>query len=92
MADIYLGEMHLCAACGKDEKVDENWVGLRISAIGELIIEHFPCNSGYEDVCIFACGQLTALVLIERWLHTGSCAPPTQHTELAAPNAFEPLT
>jgi hypothetical protein len=62
-----------CSACMRMQPLDENWRALHIDSDGDLVLtrpekdgEHF-----YERPnTVFACGEGSALVLVERYLHT----------------------
>jgi hypothetical protein len=70
---------------------------LRITGCDECVITSL---TGVEDVCdythsyLFACGQTPALVLVERYLHTGTFNPPApaEPSAPSAPDQFEALT
>jgi len=81
-----------CHACGKSEDFAGGWFALYIAPFGECVVASVSDAefASYRGE-VFACGQLSALVLVERYLHTGTFNPPAP-AEPAAPNAFEPLT
>jgi hypothetical protein len=82
-----------CHACGRPEDFDSNWFELWVGSEGECVIQPVSDPTDYHKQFrgdTFACGQLSALVLVERYLHTGTFNPPAQ----AAPApiaSLEPL-
>ena len=64
-----------CSACQREELVDKHWLAFYIDSDGDYVAtqpEH-GCDIDYERPnTVFACGQTTALVLFERYLHTRS--------------------
>jgi hypothetical protein len=67
-----------CAGCGEAQPVDAHWRGLRIDCYGVRISNPFLPELGmsYDALC---CGQGSALILVERWLHTGTFVPAQAH-------------
>jgi len=66
-----------CSACMRYERVDRHWLALYIDSDGRLITAQPErgCDIDYERPdTVFACGQGSALVLFERYLHTRSFA------------------
>ena len=64
-----------CSACMRDEPVDKHWLAFYIDANGRLVCAEPErgCDIDYERPdTVFACGQGSALVLFERYLHTRS--------------------
>lgn len=64
-----------CSGCMRDQPVDANWVALWIDGDGDLRITapEKGCDIDYERPdTVFACGQGSALVLTERYLHSRS--------------------
>lgn len=62
-----------CSACMRFETVDANWRALWIDSDGDLRVgqPERGCDLDFERPnTIFACGEGTALVLTERYLHT----------------------
>lgn len=61
-----------CSGCMRMEPVDANWVALWIDSDGDLLMTS-PERGGSLDFerpgTVFACGQGSALVLTERYLH-----------------------
>lgn len=87
-----------CHACSKFEDFGSGWYALYIAAPdGECVITRTAerdwwLRGGGE--IFFACGQTPALVLVERYLHTGTFNPPAPAEPSAppAPDQFEALT
>lgn len=82
-----------CHACRKMEDFDTSWFELWIDIHGNCTIQRVIAN--YEpqfEEDIYACGQMTALVLVERFLHTGTFDPPVPATPTPAPEPFDTLT
>ena len=64
-----------CSACMRFEMVDHHWLALYIDGDGRLICAEPErgCDIDYERPgTVFACGQGSALVLFERYLHARS--------------------
>lgn len=64
-----------CSACQREELVDKHWLAFYIDSDGDFVSTQPErgCDIDYERPnTVFACGQHTALVLFERWLHTRS--------------------
>lgn len=65
----------LCSGCLLEETVDLSWRALWIDSDGDLVIAA-PVKGGDLDFerpnTVFVCGQLCALRLTERYLHSGS--------------------
>ncbi len=62
-----------CYACGKVEEFDGNWFEVWIDTKGQCVVTPVVDPAEYHNEFrgdIFACGQLTALILLERYLHT----------------------
>jgi hypothetical protein len=67
-----------CHACGKVEDFDDRWFELWIDAEGSCRVKPVTDAGTYHMQFrsdIFACGQLTALVLVERYLHSRTFDP-----------------
>ena len=85
-----------CSACFRDQPFDARWFALHIDSDGDLILTR-PVMEGaieYERPnTVFACGQGTALVLVERYLHCGSFElAQSLHQPPMSPEAFDQLT
>lgn len=83
-----------CHACGKVEDFDANWFEVWIGSDGECTIHPITDPSQYSKQFrsdTFACGQLTALILVERYLHTRTFdpAPSTELEYTPAQLAYE---
>jgi len=64
-----------CSACAEFQPVDGNWRALWIDSDGDLRISALGRaeNRQYDrERVVLVCGQGTALVLTERYLHSGS--------------------
>jgi len=75
----------------RDELVDKHWLALYIDADGRLVCAppERGCDIDYERPdTVFACGQGSALVLFERYLHTRSFTV-AQALHLAARQTFQ---
>jgi hypothetical protein len=64
-----------CSGCLRTQPVDRNWRALWIDGDGDLHItapEH-ACDLDFERPnTVFACGEGSALALVERYLHSRS--------------------
>ena len=67
--------MAFCAACFRVEAVTDKWRALHIDSDGDLLMTR-PAAGGVLDyerpATVFACGEGTALALVERYLHSGT--------------------
>lgn len=63
--------MAFCAACMRYEPLDANWRALWIDCDGDLRISR-PERSYDRCDAVLACGEGSALVLTERYLHLGT--------------------
>lgn len=83
-----------CHACSKHQDFDGGWWVLYISAPnGECVLAPTDQQEYREAGEVYACGQTPALVLVERYLHTGTFNPPAPAAEPATqPDQFEALT
>jgi hypothetical protein len=88
-----------CHACERHQDFDRGWFVLYLAAPnGECVIAPVPDSLGGDryPLCelFFACGQTPALVLVERYLHTGTFNPPTPSEPSASSTSpeFEALT
>jgi hypothetical protein len=83
-----------CHACSKHQDFGSGWYELCISSDGFCVVgpvtDPTYRHGSREDV--FACGQTPALVLVERYLHTGTFNPPAPAEPTAQPDQFEALT
>ena len=64
-----------CSGCLRTQPVDAHWLALWIDGDGDLRVTApgRGCDLDYERPgTVFACGQGSALVLTERYLHTRS--------------------
>lgn len=62
-----------CYACGKAEDFDGNWFEVWLDTKGQCVLAPVSDPDEYHNEFrgdIFACGQLSALILVERYLHT----------------------
>jgi len=76
-----------CHACCKAEDFDRGWFEVWVGSEGECVIQPVSDPADYHKQFrgdTFACGQLAALVLVERYLHSGTFNPPAP-TEATAP-------
>ena len=74
-----------CSGCGEIQPVDGHWRELRVSFRGNLVVSapFEPVLGGcYETL---ACGQGSALVLIERYLQSGTFEPAQAHNPQPQP-------
>lgn len=70
-----------CKACDEIQPVDGHWRALWVDAKGALRVSPAMAvdeRCFYGDT-VYACGQGSALVLVERWLHTGTFEPAQAH-------------
>lgn len=86
-------QQHWCHACGKIEDFAGGWFALYIAPYGECVLARVDDDefASYREE-VFACGQLSALVLVERYLHTGTFDPPVPATPTPASEPFDTLT
>lgn len=71
-----------CSACGRYEQPNDEWRALWIDSDGNCRIGHRASDacieekwtpfSSADDDTVYACGQLTALTLVERYLERGT--------------------
>jgi hypothetical protein len=69
-----------CHACCRVENFDLGWYEVWIGSNGECVVQPVSDPTDYHKQFrgdIFACGQLSALVLVERYLHKRSFDPAT---------------
>ena len=67
-----------CYACGKAEDFDAAWFEVWLDDKGRCVLTPVTNPVEYHNEFrgdIFACGQLSALVLVERYLHTRTFNP-----------------
>jgi hypothetical protein len=74
-----------CYACGKAEDFDANWFEVWLDAEGRCVVTPVSTPADYHNEFrgdIFACGQLGALILVERYLHARTFDPTSapEHT------------
>lgn len=84
-----------CHACSKFEDFGGGWWVLYIAAPnGECVIGPTDEQEYRAAEEVYACGQTPALVLVERYLHTGTFNPPApaEPSAPSAPDQFEALT
>ena len=63
-----------CSGCMSWQTVDSAWRALWIVGDGDLLVTHpeHSCDLDFERPdTVFACGQGSAMVLVERYLQTG---------------------
>ena len=67
-----------CHACCKAEPFDSGWWEAWIDSEGRCVVQPVSDPADYHKQFrgdTFACGQLSALVLVERYLHTRTFDP-----------------
>jgi len=77
-----------CHACCRVENFDLGWYEVWIGSNGECVLQPVSDPTEYHKQFrgdTFACGQLPALVLVERYLHTGTFNPPIASEAPAEP-------
>lgn len=82
-----MSKQRWCQACGKVEDFDDRWFELWIDSEGACRVKPVTDAGTYHMQFrsdIFACGQLTALVLVERYLHSGSFDSPVLTSDSAS--------
>ena len=61
-----------CGGCGALQQVDQHWLAFFVDSDGRLIqsVPEKGCDLDYERPgTVFACGQGSALIIFERFLH-----------------------
>lgn len=90
-----ISPQRFCHACGKfEDMLHGGWFELWIGSDGECVVQPIPEPLNYFPQLrgeTFACGQLSALVLVERYLHTGTFDPPVLAPPTPAPEPFDTL-
>lgn len=79
-----------CYACGKAEDFDGNWFEVWLDTKGQCVLAPVSNPDDHNEFRdeVFACGQLTALILVERYLHTRTFNPAP--TSASAPDYTAP--
>jgi len=84
-----------CHACSAVHDFDGGWYEIWIGTGGECVLQPVCDPATYHERFrgdIFACGQLSALILVERYLHSQTFDPPAPDESRPTPTAFtEPI-